>query len=530
MQDFLSLYSALERTQSTSKKVEILAHYLADAPMEEAVWVLYLFLGRRQKRTVSRKTLQEALMEAQGLPPWLFEECYATVGDLAETISLLLDSTKGLRSSPPLSQWMLLIQEQLRLTDPETQKQLLQQWWREYPKEEIFLITKLITGGMRIGLAKNLLMRALAKAFDKTPEYVAEQFMGEPTLTVEWLKALRDGDSSLGSQQRPYPFYLASPIDQEVEALGSVSDYALEWKWDGIRAQLVKRGDQLALWSRGEEWLNESFPEILKAARELPGNLVLDGELLIEREGQIQSFAVLQKRIMRKKLNAKILAESPAIFMAFDCLEAEGLDLRPLSQRERRSKLEQVLTLDRSCLQVSPLQSVKSWQEAAQLRLSAAAHGVEGLMLKEWHGPYRQGRKRGAWWKWKLDPMTLDAVLIYAQAGHGRRATQFTDYTFALWKDGELVPFAKAYSGLDQAEITELDRWIKAHTLQKFGPVRSVEPQRVFEIAFEGIQASTRHKSGIAVRFPRILRERNDKQPEQADSVERAKELIDGRR
>lgn len=530
MQLFTELFRQLDSTTSTLAKTAALAAYFKAAPPEDAVWALYLLVGRKQKRLLTRSVMQTAIQELAQLPAWLFEESYAVVGDLAETVALLLPARTAGAAAPDTSLHLWMEERIPRLSASETPEALLQEWWLTHPKEQVFLINKLITGGFRTGVAKNLVIKALAEAFASTEARVAERLIGDWPVSAAWFEGFATaGNAGEAEAPRatPFPFYLASALDAATLEASPVEDFALEWKWDGIRAQLVKRGEAIGLWSRGEELLNGSFPEILGAAKEWPEDFVIDGELLLEKDGLILPFAELQKRITRKNLSAKWLASHPALFLAFDCLELRGEDLREKSQRERRSALEALLAAAPPLFRASPLLQVASWEEAKELRREAPQRSAEGLMLKHWLGPYRIGRRRGEWWKWKVDPLTLDAVLIYAQAGHGRRANLLTDYTFALWKDEQLVPFAKAYSGLTDAEILELDRWIKGHTRERFGPVRSVEPLRVFEIAFEGIAPSKRHKAGIAVRFPRILRERLDKTPAEADSVERAQELID---
>lgn len=531
MRRFLALFQDIDATTSTLAKREALARYFRTTPSSDAIWALYLLMGRKQKRLVNRRMMQDALMDMTGHAPWIFEECYAVVGDLAETIALLLPQKSPAHEDQSLQVWMEQRIPELSGQRPPDQIEILKNWWRMHDRDEIFMINKLITGGFRAGVARQLMIKALAEAFDQEEAFMTEQLTGDWPVTAAFIDSLREpvtGSSPVLST-RPYPFYLATSVQEASRDDIDLSRYAVEWKWDGIRAQLVRRGPNVALWSRGEELISESFPEIIRAAADLPEDCVLDGELLLQKDGKILPFAELQKRISRKKLSGKILASHPAIFLAFDCLERSGIDLRAEAQSVRREHMETLLTGQQETFPVSPLLKADTWEEAAALRREAEDRGGEGLMLKSWDGPYKQGRKRGDWWKWKVDPMTLDSVLVYAQAGHGRRATLFTDYTFALWKDGALVPFAKAYSGLTDAEIQELDAWIRRHTLERFGPVRSVSPERVFEIAFEGIGASSRHKSGLAVRFPRILRERPDKKPEDADTVERAQELIDGR-
>jgi DNA ligase-1 len=332
---------------------------------------------------------------------------------------------------------------------------------------------------------------------------------------------------------QPYPFFLAHQLNGEPGELGSLSDWQVEWKYDGIRAQLVRRGAQNYLWSRGEDLITERFPEL--AALSLPEGTVVDGEVLIWSGGDSPApFADLQKRIGRKTLSAKLLAELPAVLLAYDLLELDGVDLRGLPQHERRALLETLVTgVAKPQLRISPLVTADTWDDLGKLRAESRARGVEGMMLKARNAQYGVGRTKdvGTWWKWKIDPYAVDAVLIYAQPGSGRRASLYTDYTFAVW-DGEgeqrrLVPFAKAYSGLTDAEIRQVDATIRKTTVEKFGPVRSVKPTMVFELGFEGIALSPRHKAGIAVRFPRILRRRDDKPVEEADTLATLKGLLE---
>jgi DNA ligase-1 len=482
---FARLYEELDRTTSTNEKVAALVSYFSSAPPEDAAWAVWFLTGRRLKRFLPGRLLAAWAMEEARIPDWLFEDSYSSVGDLAETISLVLDGrgeTVLEGEIPPLSRWMEERLLPLRSQAPEEQRERVTGWWRGLPRWETFVLNKLLTGELRVGVSQTLVERALA------------QVAG-------------------------------------VESLGDPSEWLAEWKWDGIRAQLIRRGGKVHLWSRGEELITERFPELTRGAASLvPDGTVLDGEILAwrgGRDGRVLPFAVLQRRIGRKKLTEKVLAEAPAVFLGFDLLETGGQDVRERPLAERRAGLERLLEPGRPFFLVSPPVKAATWEDLARAREEARGRGVEGLMLKRLSSPYRTGRRRGDWWKWKIDPFTVDAVLLYAQPGHGRRANLLTDYTFAVWSEGELVPIAKAYSGLSDEEILTLDGWIRRHTLQKFGPVRSVEPVQVFELAFEGIALSPRHKSGIAVRFPRIARWRTDKRPDQADTLEGIKGLLE---
>lgn len=528
MKRLVKLFQDIDTTTSTKTKVSAFANYFREAPPRDAVWTLYYFLGRKQKRLIKRATIQSAVQEISGLSPWLFDECYTVVGDLAETIALLTETiTQGKSPSDlPLHQWIEERLPRLSRGTEEEQKSILKEWWRELSRDEVFLLNKLMTGSFRSGASARLVIRGLVEAFSWDEAILSEKLIGDWPVTEAWFRSLGVAERE-GLSLYPYPFFLASPTDTEAEALGSPEDFAIEWKWDGIRAQIVVRQGQVAIWSRGEELISQSFPELLAMARGLPNGTVLDGEILAFAEDQLRPFADLQKRLQRKKVSDKMVKSNPVVFTAFDCLQHNERDLRGEALSVRRQILNSVVAdHNHPALIASLLVEAKTWPELYALRSESRERRVEGLMLKRWSSVYQMGRKKGDWWKWKIDPMTLDAVMLYAQAGHGRRANLYTDYTFGLWKDGVLVPFAKAYSGLTNEEILKLDAWIRKNTLEKYGPVRSVTHAKVFEIAFEGIQISTRHKAGIAVRFPRILRERLDKKIEDADTLENALELL----
>jgi DNA ligase-1 len=529
---FAATYEALDRTTSTNEKVAALVAYFSSAPPADAAWAVWFLTGRRLKRFLQGRLLAGWAMEEAGIPGWLFEESYASVGDLAETISLVLDGRGEAEAAPdlPLSRWLEERLLPLRSLPEDEQRREVTGWWQGLPRWETFVLNKLLTGELRVGVSRTLVERALAQVAGVPQSTLAHRLMGTWEPTASFYEGLfSPGAEGREDGARPYPFYLASPLDQPVEELGDRDGWLIEWKWDGIRAQLIRRGGEVHLWSRGEELITERFPEIARgAASLLPDGTVLDGEIMAWREGRPLPFAVLQRRIGRKKLTEKVLADAPAAYLAYDLLEHQGRDVRDQALAERRSALERLLENGRPFFPVSPRVEASTWEDVTRAREEARERGVEGLMLKRLSSPYRTGRRRGDWWKWKIDPFTIDAVLIYAQAGHGRRANLFTDYTFAVWSGGELVPVAKAYSGLSDQEILELDGWIRRHTLQKFGPVRSVEPVQVFELAFEGISLSSRHKSGVAVRFPRIARWRTDKRADQADTLEGIKALIAG--
>lgn len=530
MRAFAALYAALDATTATGAKVEAMAAYLARADAADAAWAVFLLSGGKLRQVVPTRTLRALAAREAGIPDWLFEESYQAVGDLAETIAHLLPPG-GVDDDASLAQWIEQRLLPLRGAGEAAVEAGLLAAWRELDALGRFLWNKLITGGLRVGVSKLLVIRAVAKAAGLDPKVVAERMAGAFEPRPDAYAALVAGDAGEARASRPYPFFLAHPLDAAPDALGAIADWQLEWKWDGIRGQLIRRAGEVFVWSRGEELVTERFPEVATAAARLPDGTVIDGELLAWRDGAPLPFALLQQRIGRKQLTPKVLAAAPVALVAYDLLEHAGVDLRSRPFAERRARLEALVDgLGDARIVASPTLAPGSWEEAAALRAEARARGVEGLMLKRRDSAYGAGRVKlgpgGEWWKWKLDPYSIDAVLVYAQRGHGRRASLYTDYTFAVWRGTELVPFAKAYSGLSDAEIREVDAFIRASTREKFGPVRSVDPVLVMEIGFEGIQRSPRHKSGVAVRFPRILRVRHDKTAAEADRLETLQALI----
>ncbi|MDX2130154.1 MAG: ATP-dependent DNA ligase [Chloroherpetonaceae bacterium] len=544
MRRFAELIDRLDATTSTKEKTALLKAYLLSVTEQDAAWAVYLFLGKRHKRVLTSRDLLTCFLLVMSakeipMPSWLIDECQAAVGDTAEMISLLLQtvSQRGAdfaQISPTksteeesLAVWM---EERIPALAKQTEArraETLAAWWAGRSQRECFVLNKLITGGFRIGV-ETLIQRALAEAYEVDEALVAERLFGDFEPRASFLHSLKIPSTE---HLTPYPFYLASPLDLKEFETENPLDFAAEWKWDGIRGQLVKRGNAWALWSRDGNLLTQNFPDFASLGEALPSGTVLDGEVVVWREGAIRPFQQLQTRISRKKIRPADLKDSPAAFIAYDCLEWEGKDVRQNVFIERRKLLEEIIvahSMQHPRLQLSPLLKFATIEALHALWLRAKEEKAEGLMLKRKNSAYLFGRKRGDWWKYKVKPMTLDAVLIYAQAGRGGRAGLFTDYTFALWNEAktEHVTFAKAYSGLSNDEIRELDKWIRANTKERFGPARAVEPLQVFEIAFEGIGPSKRHKSGIAVRFPRILRWRLDKSAGEADSLVEAKALM----
>ena len=532
MKLFTQLYVELDQTNKTNEKVEAMRFYFEWAEKADAAWAFYFLSGRKPRQIVPSKFLREWAIEMSGIPEWLYLESRDTVGDGSETTALLLPNSSTVDETP----LHVLVEQQLlplRGSDPETQREAVTDAWSRMNYSQRLVYNKLISGAFRVGVSQQLVVRALSQLSELPVDIITHRAMGDWEPTSEFFQALLKPD--LGDDEtpiaRPFPFHLAHQIDAEPDELGDISDWQAEWKWDGIRAQVIKRKGEVFIWSRGEDLITDRFPEIATAAGELPDGTVLDGEVLPWIDDRVLPFTELQRRIGRKNLSGKILSEVPVILQVYDLLELGGDDIRQLDFRTRREMLEGLIgSLEpklRKIFQITEKVEAADWKDLASRREASRNLGVEGFMLKRRESPYRTGRHRGDWWKWKIDPLTVDGVLIYAQKGSGKRSNLFTDYTFAVWRDGELVPFAKAYSGLTDAEIRVVDRFVRNNTIETFGPVRSVKPELVFEIAFEAIQKSTRHKSGIAVRFPRILRFREDKTIEQADSIETIHEMLE---
>jgi len=549
MKDFAALYRELDASTSSLAKQAALQRYLREADPADAAWAVYFLAGGKPRQLVPNKLLRLLAQEAAGLPEWLFDESYEAVGDLAETIALLLPPPTEAHDLG-LARWVeehLLPLRDAGKSAPDELPARLRAQWRQLAAEERLVYFKLITGAFRVGVSKLQVTQALAAVGGIDPKRVAQRLMGYTHIggrpRAEDYRALIAPESGAEQVQKtsgqPYPFFLAHafnlPLEQFDAVLGPPADWIVEWKWDGIRAQLVKRAGAVWLWSRGEELVTERFPELAVLGEALPDGTVLDGEIAVWREDRVQPFAELQKRIGRKTLGAKLLREIPVVLLAYDILEWEGRDLRMLPQWERRVLLDELVTrVQHPALLPSPMLTGIEWSDLARQREAARSMGVEGMMLKRRDAQYGVGRTKdvGVWWKWKIDPLSIDAVLIYAQRGHGRRASLYSDYTFAVWDgppeqdDRKLVPFAKAYSGLTDAEMARVDAIIRKTTVESFGPVRSVEPTLVFELGFEGIARSARHKSGIAVRFPRMLRWREDKPVGEADTLQTLAALL----
>lgn len=536
MRRFTQLFIELDRTTRTSEKVAAMERYFREAPAEDAAWALFFLSGRKLKRLVPYAILDQAIEASSALPSWLIGESYEAVGDGAELLALLYPHEPAQPLDEPLhrvvEQRMLALRT---MADPAQQIAAIQQSWHEMDFHQRLVFNKLITINFRVGAAQTLIIRALASVAGVDAAVMAHRFAGAWQPTVESFTNLLLGSQSADASSQPYPMYLAYPLDDAPQSLGDLEQWQIEWKYDGTRAQLISRANQPPLvWSRGDELVTHSFPEIAQAAAELPAGTVLDGEIVAWENERPLPFALLQRRLNRKSVEPSLFADVPVAFLAFDLLEENGADLRDAPLAVRRAKLEHVVAAlgDLSAIRLAPLLKPASWADVERLRAASRERGVEGVMIKRRDSVYGVGRKRGEWWKWKIDPFTVDAVLIYAQGGSGKRAGVFTDYTFGVWdkpmgnSKRELIPVAKAYSGLTDAEIREVDRFIRHNTLERHGPVRVVKPQLVFELAFEGLAESSRHRAELALRFPRMNRWRKDKPMEEADSLDTLRALM----
>lgn len=525
MKRFAQLIQQLELSNKTNDKITALVDYFNHADDKDKVWVIALFTGKKPKRPIKSALLKYWAIDITETPEWLFAESYANVGDLSETIALLLPPAEN-TSDLQLHTWIEELHD-LEGKDDETKKEFILNAWNKLETQERFIFNKLISGNFRIGVSNKMLVNALAKQSSLDSAQIMHSIMGKWNPYEITFNELINGIHVNTDNSWPYPFCLAYALEQEPEKLGDISEWQAEWKWDGIRGQIVKRNGELFIWSRGEELVTEQFPELHFMIDVLPDGVVLDGEILAVQDKQVLSFSTLQQRLNRKTINKKQLEDAPIGFFVYDILEYEANDFREEPLSVRRKILEQLIgDLDESPVMISPVINCSSWEELADLRQTSRSINSEGIMLKKLSSHYHSGRKRGDWWKWKINPYTVDAVMIYAQKGSGRRANFFTDYTFAV-RDGEnLVTIAKAYSGLTDKEIKEVNSFVTRNAIEKFGPVRTVKPELVFEIAFEGIAESKRHKAGLALRFPRILRWRKDKKADEINTLEDLRQLL----
>ncbi|MEO7960330.1 MAG: ATP-dependent DNA ligase [Ginsengibacter sp.] len=525
---FAQLVSELSSSTKTNDKIQSLVDYFATAPGNDKVWVIAIFSGRRPRRAVNSRLMRDWCAEITNYPSWLFDECYHTVGDLAETLALLLPETKDEHHvNESLSHYLqefISIEKQ----DESIRKNFILDSWNQMNRDERFVFNKLITGSFRIGVSQKTIVNALAKVVDLPASVIAHRISGNWDPVTTSFEDLLSESASTSDFSKPYPFYLSYALEDEPETLGSPSEWQAEWKWDGIRGQVIKRNNELFVWSRGEELMTDKFPEYFILKDLLPDGVVIDGEIIPAVDGKPLAFAVLQTRIGRKNIGKKQLQEAPICFFAYDLLEYNLEDWRAKPLKERRAKLEEIiLPITNSTIHISEIIHFSEWQELAEIRKNSRDMNSEGIMLKRKDSDYKVGRKRGDWWKWKIDPLTIDCVMVYAQKGSGRRSNLYTDYTFAV-KDGDkLVTFTKAYSGLTDKEFAQADNFVKRNSIEKFGPVRTVKPELVFEIAFEGIAASNRHKSGVALRFPRMSKWRKDKTVDEINTIEDLKKMLE---
>jgi len=530
MKQFAGLIDQLNLTTKTSEKLAALQAYFQTANEKDKVWVIALFTGRRPRRTISSGLLKLWCAEFCNIPFWLLDECYHTVGDLSETIALLIDAHEPPRwpgAEMPLHYYIERFRELEKSTEEARKAFMLEGWAQLQTTTERFIFNKLLSGAFRIGVSQQLIVQALSKATDTPASVIAHRISGKWDPGSIGFDELISDENNLADNSKPYPFYLAYPLENDLAMLGEIGEWQVEWKWDGIRGQMIKRNQEFFIWSRGEDLMTEKFPEYALVQEQLPDGIVLDGEIVVAKGSTPLPFSLLQTRIGRKNISRKLMEDAPVRFFAYDLLEYAGNDIRQEPLVYRRALLEQVVAgVNLDILQLSQVVEAAGWEELARLREDSREHFAEGFMLKRKSSSYQTGRKRGDWWKWKIDALTIDAVMIYAQKGSGRRSNLYTDYTFAV-KDGDaLVPFAKAYSGLTDKEIAQVDNFVKRNAIEKFGPVRTVKPELVFELAFEGIAASKRHKSGVALRFPRISRWRHDKKLTDINTLDDLKQML----
>ena len=530
MRLFADLVHRLGTHTKTNEKLAALADYFSRADPKDKVWTIALFSGRRPRRTISPAKLTEWCAGLVGIPLWLFAESYHTVGDLSETIALLIpddDEKIGNATSHSLA-WYVERFMDLEKAEEADKKDFIINSWRELNARERFVFNKLLSSTFRVGVSQSMMVNALARMVNLDASVIAHRISGNWDPSSTSFDELLSDDATIIDHSKPYPFYLAYALEDEPSSLGETAEWQAEWKWDGIRGQIIKRNGLLFVWSRGEDLITDKFPEYQLLTERLANGTVIDGEILPVKDGQVLNFNVLQTRIGRKNVTRKHLEEAPAGIFAYDLLEENGEDIRHLPMSERRHRLAAIVaSLNVPNLVLSPVIEFNSWEELAEKRLNSRNLNSEGIMLKRKSSPYQVGRKRGDWWKWKIDPLTIDAVMIYAQKGAGRRSNLYTDYTFAVRDGDKLVPFTKAYSGLTDKEFAQVDNFVKRNSLEKFGPVRTVKPELVFEIAFEGIAASNRHKSGVALRFPRISRWRKDKPPAEINTLDDLKKMLE---
>ncbi|MCX2478083.1 ATP-dependent DNA ligase [Pedobacter sp. MC2016-15] len=526
MRRFTQLIQQLETSNKTNDKIAALVSYFSTADEKDKPYVIAMFTGKKPKRPVPTALIRQWATELSEIPAWLFAESYHSVGDLSETIALVLPPARH-TTDRKLHEWINDLAA-LNGKSDEQKKEFILYAWDNLDTQERFIFNKLISGNFRIGVSNKMLVNAISKQSDTDSNKIMHSIMGKWNPGEITYDELIAGSHVNTDNSWPYPFCLAYALEAEPASLGGTDEWQAEWKWDGIRGQIVKRNGELFIWSRGEELVTDQFPELHFLREELPDGTVIDGEILSVKDGQVQAFSILQQRLNRKTINKSQLNDAPIGFYIYDLLEFETKDIRTAPLSERRSLLEDIVAgiITPGVAILSPVIQFSNWEQLAEIRQGSRDNNSEGIMLKKLSSFYHSGRKRGDWWKWKINPYTVDTVMIYAQKGSGRRANHFTDYTFAV-RDGEnLITVAKAYSGLTDKEIKEVDSFVKKNAIEKFGPVRTVKPELVFEIAFEGIAESKRHKAGLALRFPRIARWRKDKVAAEINTLDDLRQLL----
>jgi len=518
MRLFGQLLQACLQEPKTLQKISLLSDYFNEESPENMPMALHFLMGENMGRFCSGRQLREWAAQLLGLPDWLVDESYEALGDNSETISLLFPN-KPSSLAHDLKAVCERIQ-QLKSEPIDVKKDWIIDVWSKSSRDDIYTFNKLLGGGIRIGASKKNVLKALSRTVHLDVDILEQRLLGtwEPTKIA--YDALVNPDDIAGKGTCPYPFFLASPIQDVDATLMPFSDWQIEPKWDGIRAQLVHRQEGTQLWSRGNDLISDQFPDILDSASELPYG-VYDGEVLAWGADGPQPFADLQKRLNRKKVTRQLLASIPCIMMLYDCLEFEGVDVREQALHERCKKIRDL----RPPFYTSNPLTLNGVSALNDYVKNARNNRVEGVIIKRLSSAYKSGRVRGDWWKLKVDPLLLDVVIMYAQKGKGIRSGLFTDYTFGVWDNNQLVPIGKAYSGLTNDEIKQVHQILNNHLTDRFGPVRGVSPCVVLEVAFDSIQESPRHKSGLALRFPRINRLRLDKPVEEANSLEDARAL-----
>jgi DNA ligase-1 len=511
---FAELLEALLFTPSRNGKLRLMIRYFQETPDPERGWALAALTGALS--FPGAKPAQIRALVLGRVDAELFAWSYDFVGDLAETVSLIWPERPGANHVPDLTD----IVDALTTAPRGSVGGLIEAWLDALDATGRWALLKLMTGGMRIGVSARLAKTAVAELGAVRIDQVEEVWHGlRPPYAAlfHWLTA-GGPQPDTGEQPVFVPLMLANPLEPDELTALNPADYLAEWKWDGIRVQLSCRGGERRIYTRTGDEVSGAFPDLMAA---LPDGVILDGELLVGSFEQVAPFNDLQQRLNRKSVTARMRADYPEFVRLYDALWIEGEDLRKLPLTDRRARLEQwYRARPRPRLDLSPIIELADWETLSTLRDGARAQGIEGLMLKRRDAPYLAGRPKGPWFKWKRGALTLDCVLMYAQRGHGKRSSFYSDYTFGAWRDTELVPVGKAYSGFTDAELLLLDKWIRAHTTQKYGPVREVERGLVLEIAFDSVHRSTRHKSGLAMRFPRVHRIRWDKPAGEADRVE----------